>query len=148
MSQTVLIISGTGVQGAAVVQALVEAGGFKVKILTRSATSPAAVALSALPGVSIIEGSCYDETDLNNAYKDIDATYVNTNSGILGEMAEIYWGIRIFQIASNHGVKHFVWAGLDYIPKLKGYNNDPNLRVKHYEGKGKVNRKQNLSSLS
>ncbi|KAF2101698.1 NmrA family protein [Rhizodiscina lignyota] len=134
--QTVLIIGGTGAQGSAVVKALSNSGDFHVKILTRDASTTHAKDLAALPDVSLIEGDPHNEDDLFRAFKGIDATFVNTNGFAIGEKAELYWGIRIWEIARMSDVKHFVYGGLEYISKLGNY--DPKFRVGHYDAKGKV----------
>ncbi|WP_427132274.1 NmrA family NAD(P)-binding protein [Pseudarthrobacter sp. S9] len=58
---TIFIIGGTGAQGMPIVQGLVADKKYKVRVLTRDATSPRAQALLALGNVSILEGSFADE---------------------------------------------------------------------------------------
>jgi hypothetical protein len=65
-----------------------------------------------------------------------NSTFVNTNGFAIGEKAEVYWGIRIYELAREVGVKHFVWATIDYSSKLGGFK--PELRCGHADGKGKV----------
>jgi hypothetical protein len=43
--------------------------------------------------------------------------FVNTNGFAIGEKAEIYWGMRIYEIAVESGVEFFVWGNLDYALK-------------------------------
>jgi hypothetical protein len=62
--------------------------------------------------------------------------YVNTDGFTIGEKMEMYWGFRIFEIAAEHGVKHYVWGNLDYLTKKGGYN--PKYRCGHYDGKGRI----------
>jgi hypothetical protein len=73
---------------------------------------------------------------LRAAFKGVDLAFVNTNSFALGIRSEIYWGIRIFDIAIESGVKHYVWSSLPNALELSGY--DENYRVGHFEGKTKV----------
>jgi hypothetical protein len=54
----------------------------------------------------------------------------------IGEKAEIYWGIRLYELARELGVKHFVYAGLEYASKLGNFN--PKYRTGNLDGKGKV----------
>jgi len=152
---TVLAIGGTGAQGAPVVKgpltltpillirrvidvqlALTEGSKYHVRILTRTSKSAAAKELAALPGVEIMEGDSYDEKTLHEAFSGVDAAFVNTNGFAIGEKAEIYWGIRMYEIAREHGVKHFLYASLEYGYKLGNY--DPNYRAGHLDGKAKV----------
>jgi len=51
-------------------------------------------------------------------------------------MAEIYWGIRIYELAREFGVKHFIYAALEYASKLGNF--DAKYRCGHVDGKGKV----------
>lgn len=48
----------------------------------------------------------------------------------------IYTGVRIFEIAVQSRVRHYVWGSLDY--SLKKGNYDEKFRCGHYDGKGKV----------
>ncbi|KAJ5310389.1 uncharacterized protein N7443_002850 [Penicillium atrosanguineum] len=153
MTKTVLIIGGTGAQGIPVVkgtldvegiskqlliytQALATDSKFKIRVLTRSASSKDAKDLASLPGVSIFEGEAYDEATLRQAFKDIDLVFANTNGFAIGEKSEIYWGIRLYELAREHKVAHFVYAGLGYASKLGNF--DPKYRCGHLDGKGKV----------
>ncbi|CZR62334.1 related to nitrogen metabolic regulation protein nmr [Phialocephala subalpina] len=135
--QTVLAIGGTGAQGVPVVQELTRDGKYNVHVLTRSTKSAPALELASLPGVTIFSGDGYDEANLHSAFSaGIDIAFVNTNGFAIGEKAEIYWGIRIFEIAAEHGVKHFVWANLESSYKVSGYQ--PRFRTGHFDGKQKV----------
>ncbi|KAL3427435.1 NmrA family protein [Phlyctema vagabunda] len=134
--QTVLVIGGTGAQGRPVVHALTEDRKYNVHVLTRSAKSTAALEVASCPGVTIIEGDSYDDATLYAAYTGIDLTYVNLNGAALGEKGEIYWGMRIFEIARECGVKHFVWGSLPYVLKLGNF--ESRFRTGHLDGKGKV----------
>jgi hypothetical protein len=44
--------------------------------------------------------------------------------------------VRIFEIAVQSRVRHYVWGSLDY--SLKKGNYDEKFRCGHYDGKGKV----------
>jgi hypothetical protein len=48
----------------------------------------------------------------------------------------MYKGMRIFEIAVQSRVQHYVWGSLDYSLKKGKY--DEKFRVGHYDGKGKV----------
>jgi NmrA-like family len=104
--------------------------------LTRSPTSPSVLELSALPNVEVIQGDGYNETSLQSAFKDVDIAFVNLNGFAIGEKAEIYWGIRIFEIASEHHVKHFIWSAIPSAYKASGYQ--ARFRTGHIDGKAKV----------
>lgn len=135
-TKTCLVIGATGAQGIPVVRALTSDGAYKVKAMTSSRDSDNAKLLSALSNVELVVGSSTDETDLQRAFEGVDLAFVNTNGFALGEMKEIYWGIRIFEIAARAGVKHYIWGGLDYVSRKSGY--DPAVKVGHHDGKAKV----------
>lgn len=86
--------------------------------------------------MTIIEGEVYNEDTLRKAFTGVDYAFVNTNGFAIGQAKEIYWGIRMYEIAAGCGVKHFLWAGLEYGSKLGNW--DPKYRVGHLDGKGKV----------
>ncbi|KAK2684999.1 hypothetical protein QWA68_016334 [Fusarium oxysporum] len=134
--KTVLMIGGTGAQGAAVVKALSDDSAYEIRVLTRSAASPAAAELAALPDVTIMEGNPYEEATLQHAFDAVELAWVNTNGFAIGEKNEIYWGIRMYEIARSSGVSHFQWASLPYVSKLGDF--DPKYRTGHMDGKGKV----------
>jgi uncharacterized protein YbjT (DUF2867 family) len=134
----VLILGGAGAQNAAVTKALSAAGTYRVHVLTRSIKSPHAAELSALANVKLIEGDCYDETTLESAFKGVDLCFVNTNGFAIGEKNEIYWGIRMYEIARWAGVKHFIYSSLPYVTKNGDF--DPKRRVPFVDGKAKVTR--------
>jgi uncharacterized protein YbjT (DUF2867 family) len=135
MSTNCLVIGGTGAQGAAVVRALASSSKYSIKVLTRDVSSSQAQELRA-PTVSLIEGDCFNEADLAAAFKGIESCFVNTNGFAVGEKSELYWGIRIYEIAVFAGVRHFVYGGLDYCSRKAGF--DPSYRCHHYDAKGKV----------
>ncbi|KAG4427693.1 hypothetical protein IFR05_016825 [Cadophora sp. M221] len=132
----VLVIGGTGAQGRPVVRALASDGKYTVQVLTRSSTSPEAEELSSIPGVTIIEGDSYDEHTLRKAFSGVSYAFINTNGFAIGEKAEVYWGIRMYELAREAGVKHYIWAGLIYSSKLGGF--DPKYNCGHLDGKGRV----------
>ncbi|OCL04420.1 NAD(P)-binding protein [Glonium stellatum] len=134
--QTVLVIGGAGAQGVPIVKALSADGKYAIRILTRNAESPTAKELLRLPNVGIAVGDSQNESDLRAAFKGVDMAFVNLNSFALGIRAEMYWGTRIFEIAVESGVKHYIWSALEPTLKLSGYNED--FRVAHYEGKSRV----------
>lgn len=46
--------------------------------------------------------------------------FVNTDSFTIGEVKEVYYGIRIFEAAKQvKTLKHYVWSGLDNVFKVR-----------------------------
>ncbi|KAL6835501.1 NAD(P)-binding protein [Trichoderma camerunense] len=134
-SPTALIIGGTGAQGVPIVEELANHG-FQVRVLTRDVTSSNAKKLSELPNVTFSLGAVDSVPDLKRAFRGIDYAFVNLNSWALGIKDEIFWGIRIFEIAVQSGVKHYIWSSLDNFFLETKY--DDSFRSVHYYGKGHV----------
>jgi uncharacterized protein YbjT (DUF2867 family) len=109
---------------------------YAVRVITRSATSTEATSLSSIPGVEIFEGDAYSESDLRKAFVGVDLVFANTNGFAIGEKAEIYWGIRLYELSRGFHIQHFVWAGLEYATALGNY--DSKYRTGHLDGKAKV----------
>lgn len=158
--KTILVIGGTGAQGSAVVKghifysiterylltyqiALAEDGKYDIRAITRSIQSTEAKKLAELPNVTLFHGNPYDEADLQKAYKGVQLAFANTNGFAIGEKAEIYWGIRMYELAVQNRLEHFVWAGVDYGSKLGGY--DAKYRCGHLDGKNKVTGENSIS---
>lgn len=136
MSKVILILGGAGAQNSAVARELVKNEDFSVKILSRNAKSEESVSLAAIPRITVVEGDTYDEDNLVAAFEGVYGVFVNTNGFAIGEKAEIFWGIRIYEIAYWAGVKHFVYSSLPFVSKKSGFN--PKYRVPFVDGKAKV----------
>jgi nucleoside-diphosphate-sugar epimerase len=137
--KTIVIIGGTGAQGSAIVKHLSSTNGYKILALTRSTTSRAAREIGDLPNVELIESSAtfgYDVDAFYKAAQRSDYALINTDGFALGEQAETYWGIRLFELSARAGVKHLIWSGLDYNGRKAGW--EPSLYAGHYEGKARV----------
>ena len=109
---------------------------YNVRVITRNATSLEARKLTAIPGVTIFEGDSYDEPTLREALVGIQYGFANTNGFAIGEKNEIYWGIRLYELAREFDIVHFIYAGLEYASKLGNFN--PRYRTPNLDGKGKV----------
>lgn len=137
--KTILIVGATGAQGSAVARYLSTTNQYHILALTRSATSSAAQTLSALPNTEVVISNAVSGYDVNSfaaAASKADFVLVNTDGFTLGEQAETFWGIRLFELALKAGVKHLIYSGLDYAYKASGYDLDH--YVGHYEGKTRV----------
>ncbi|KAJ5620596.1 NmrA-like family protein [Penicillium lagena] len=132
----IFVIGGTGAQGIPVVQELVRDGRYQVRVMTRDPTSRRAKELAAFPGVELFKGTFASEEDLTKGFTGCDGAFVNIDGFNCGEKAEMFWGIRAYEIAISIGLKFYVWGNLDY--GLKKGNWDPQFRCGHYDGKGRV----------
>jgi uncharacterized protein YbjT (DUF2867 family) len=133
----VLILGGAGAQNTAVAKVLSAAGTYTIHVLTRSIKDKEE--LSSLPNVKLIQGNCYDEDTLVSVFKGVNLAFINTNGFAIGEKNEIFWGIRMYEIARWAGVEHFIYSGLPYVSKNGDF--DPARRVPFVDGKAKVTRK-------
>lgn len=116
--------------------ALASDGTYSVRVISRSASSKESKELASIPGVTVFEGNTYDELTLRKAFDGVQYVFANTNGFAIGEKAEIYWGIRLYELAREFGVKHFIYASLEYASKLGNFQ--PKYRTGHLDGKGKV----------
>ena len=135
-SKIILILGGAGVQNSAVARELSKNGSFSVRLLSRNIKSEECLSLHNLPCVTLMEGDCYDKDTLILAFQGVDACFVNTNGFAIGEKAELYWGIRMYEIAYWAGTTHFIYSSLPYVSKKSGFN--PKYRVPFVDGKAKV----------
>jgi uncharacterized protein YbjT (DUF2867 family) len=136
MVSKVLVIGATGAQGTPVVRELAEDGRYQVVIFTRNAASERAKALLAHPGVTAFEGNVMNQKDIYEAFREVDGAYINLDGFAIGEVQETFWGIRIFEIAIEVGIKHYVFGNLDYLLKKGGFNRK--YHCGHYDAKGRV----------
>lgn len=67
MPHTITIVGATGNQGASVVDAMLKAGGYKIRALTRNTNSDKAKALAAR-GVEVMMADLNDEASLVKAF--------------------------------------------------------------------------------
>lgn len=133
----VLVIGGTGAQGAVVVEHLVKDKKYTARVLTRNPNSRRAQDLAKLGNVEFITGDMTNEDDLVRAFEGVGLAFVNTDGFALGEQAELFWGMRIYELAVQaKTVRHYVWGSLDYATLKGGY--DKKYRTGHYDGKGRV----------
>jgi hypothetical protein len=133
----IFIIGGTGAQGLPIIKSLVSDSKYACRVLTRDTSSPRAKSLEALGNVELFGGTFTSESDLRKGYAGCDAAFVNIDGFNTGEMAEIFWAIRCYELAvENGGIKFFVYGNLDYVYRESGYRHE--LRAGHYDGKGRI----------
>lgn len=138
--KTIVVIGGTGAQGTAVLRHLSALNQYRIFVITRTLTSHPAKELSKLANVELVQSQAATGYDLNaflTVAKQSDYAFVNTDGFAVGEIAETYWGIRLFEVAREAGIKHFVYSGLDYLAKEPLYKADQHY-VGHYMGKARV----------
>ncbi|KAJ7612588.1 NAD-P-binding protein [Roridomyces roridus] len=138
----ILVIGATGAQGKAVVDALLaptadgNASPYAVRALTRDPNSKHALQL-AEQGVECVKGSFEDMDSVAGAMEGAYGAWVNTDGFTVGEVVEMYSGVRIFETAKGiKSLRHYVWSSLPYVSKLTGYN--PEYKVDHMDAKARV----------
>jgi uncharacterized protein YbjT (DUF2867 family) len=126
----IFVIGGTGAQGQAVVKALLEpssAGApspYAVRILTRNPDHPEVRTQFNHPNIELVQGSFTDLSKVEHVLEGVWGAYINTDGFTVGEQAETYYGLRIFELAARvPTLKHYVWSSLDY--GLKKADNYP-----------------------
>src|SRR5277367_106469 len=121
--------------GIPVAKLFASQGKYNLRIQTRDPNHERSRELATLPNTTLIAGRADNEADLRRAFNGVTAAFVNTNGFAIGEKAELYWGMRIYEIAKEEkSMRHYVWSNLDYALKLGGYNEK--YKTGHYDGKG------------
>ena len=135
--KTIFVVGGTGAQGLPIIESLTASNlSYTVKVLTRDISSDRAKFLASLPNVTLVTGTFASEGDLRTGFTGVWGAFVNIDGFNCGEKAELYWGIRSYEVALECGVQFFVWGNLDFVLKESDY--DSRFRTGHYDGKGRV----------
>ncbi|KAF8188182.1 NAD-P-binding protein [Mycena galopus ATCC 62051] len=141
-SKLILVIGATGAQGQAVIDALLapDANGrpspYTVRALTRDPSSSFAQKLIER-GVECVKGSFTDYAAVSQALEGAYGAWVNTDGFTVGEMEEIYAGMRIYEVARRiPSLRHYVWSNIRYVLKNGGFN--PAYAADHMNAKGRV----------
>ncbi|PCH36840.1 NAD(P)-binding protein [Wolfiporia cocos MD-104 SS10] len=137
----ILVIGATGAQGLAVIDRLLAPADdgspspYTVRALTRDPKGRRARELTA-KGVECVPGSFDDFSAVAAALKGVYGAWVNTDGFTVGEMKEVWTGIRIFELAQQAGLKHYVYSALEYSFGFSGW--DPKYVCAHVDAKGRV----------
>lgn len=116
------------------VNALLAAGNFSVRVASRNPTSDAARSLTAR-GVEVIKADLLVPTSLRHALEGSHGAFVVTNFWDPGQMQrETAVGTEAVKAARAAGVKHLIWSTLPDSEKLTGGR----LKVVHFTGKARV----------
>jgi len=138
------VVGATGVQGGAVARALLDSGEFKVRAITRNASSDRARALAAA-GAEVVEAGLYDEDSLRKAFAGAHGAYLVTpfweHMSAAKELIEVE---NLISAAKATGLKHVVWSTLEDTREAIPLSDDrmPTLdeiyKVPHFDVKGGV----------
>ena len=83
-----------------------------------------------------MQGSQDNQKDLHNAFRGVYGAWVNLDGFTLGEMKELYFGFRAYEIARHEGVRHYVWANCDYALRIANW--DEEYHWGHNDAKGRI----------
>ena len=132
--QVIAVLGGTGLPGGGVVDALMAAGKFAVRVASRNPASDASQALGAR-GVEVVKADLLDPSSLRSALQGAHGAFVVTNFWDPAQMPrETEIGTAAVQVARAAGVKHLIWSTVPNCEKLTGGR----LKVAHFTGKARV----------
>ncbi len=134
-SHTVLVTGATGIQGGAVVQALLKAG-HTGRALTRNSQSAPALQLAA-QGVEVVQGNFDDAHSLALALNGMDTCYIMGSPFEGGVEQETQQGIALANAAKAANVGHLIYGSVA--------NADQNTGIPHFDSKYKV--EQHIKNL-
>ena len=132
--KVVTVLGGTGLQGGGVVNALLGAGKFAVRVASRNPASDASRALAAR-GVEVVKGDLLQPGSLRPAFDGAHGAFVVTNFWDPAQKPrETEIGTAAVKAARAAGVQHLIWSTLPNSEKLTGGR----LKVVHFTGKARV----------
>lgn len=123
--RTIFVTGATGKQGGAVVRQLLRRG-FKVRALTRHPEQPAARALAEL-GAELARADMDYPDSLRPGLEKVYGVFSVQNFWESGYEREISQGIELAEIASQIGVRHFVYSSVGSAHRETG--------LSHFESK-------------
>ncbi|XP_035683386.1 nmrA-like family domain-containing protein 1 isoform X4 [Branchiostoma floridae] len=132
MAKLITVFGATGAQGGGVANTLLEDQDFKVRAVTRNASSDKAKALQA-KGAEVVTASLDDPSTLGPALQGAHGVYVVTNYWEHMDLErEIRQGKSIADAAKAAGVLHVVFSGLENVQKIAGFP------CPHFDAKGLI----------
>ncbi len=132
--QIITVVGGTGAQGGGVVDALLAADQFAVRVVTRNPASKAADVLEKR-GVEVVKGDLIEPSSLRAGFEGAYGVFLVTNFWDPAQMKD-ETGIAATAVkeARAAGVQHFIWSTLPDAEKLTGGR----LKLRHFTGKARA----------
>ncbi|KAJ7770036.1 hypothetical protein B0H16DRAFT_1411184 [Mycena metata] len=127
-ARIVSVFGATGIQGSAVVRALLKQGMFTPRAITRNPDSEASQKLKAR-GVEVVQADSLDKASLVRALKGSEAVYAVASHteaaaiylGYSTKLPSCTWqGKNMIDAAKEVGVKFFVWPSVPSVKKFSG----------------------------
>ncbi|KAJ6485233.1 hypothetical protein DFH09DRAFT_1054451 [Mycena vulgaris] len=148
-SRIVSVFGATGLQGSAVVRALLKDGTFTPRAISRDPTSEAALKLKA-SGAEVVKGDPLDKASLLSALRGSEAVFAVTTPifplKAEGEGPnELVQGKNMVDAAKEVGVKFFIFSSLPSITKISGGKYKSCL---HYDQKADIDEYLRSSGLA
>ncbi len=132
--QVIAVVGGTGAQGGGVVDALLAAGSYSVRVPSRNPASDSAKALAGR-GVQVVKADLLDPTSLGPVFEGAYGAFIVTNFWDPNQaQRETEVGAGAVKAAKAAGVQHLIWSTLPDCEKLSGGQ----LKVVHFTGKARV----------
>lgn len=124
----ILVTGATGKQGGAVARELVRRG-YRVRGLTRNASSKRALALMAL-GIEMVQGDFDNPDTISSALQGAYGAFSVQNYWEHGKTAEIRQGVSFADAAQAAGVAHMVYSSVAHANELTG--------IAHFDSKYEI----------
>ncbi|KAJ7770031.1 hypothetical protein B0H16DRAFT_1881825 [Mycena metata] len=120
-ARIVSVFGATGIQGSAVVGALLKQGTFTPRAITRNPDSEASQKLKAR-GVEVAQANSLDKASLVRALRGSEAVYAVTLPSFppVEGKDEVTQGKNMIDAAKEVGVKFFVWPSVPSVKKVSG----------------------------
>jgi uncharacterized protein YbjT (DUF2867 family) len=126
--KTVLVAGATGRQGGAVIRRLLP-GGWKVRALTRNASSATAQEL-ARKSIEVVEGDLEDPPSLERVARGVYGIYSVQDFWSVGAKREVLQGKNLADAAKKAAVEHFVYSSVGGAERNSG--------IDHWESKWEI----------
>jgi uncharacterized protein YbjT (DUF2867 family) len=132
MSKIITVFGSTGQQGGAVLRALLKAGDYHVRAITRSANSDKAKKLAGLNNVTVHEADLDNPASLGPVLKGAHGAFLVTDFSAHFDQREVKQGTSLIDAAISNGVKHVVFSGLEHCQSVI------NKPVYHFDYKAEI----------
>jgi NAD(P)-dependent dehydrogenase (short-subunit alcohol dehydrogenase family) len=128
------VVGGTGAQGGGVVDALLAARKFKIRVASRNPSSDAAKALKAR-GVDVVKADLLEPSSLKAFFDGAHGAFLVTNAQDPAQhLREEEIGASAVTAARSAGVKHLIWSTLPDVEKISAGR----FEVEHFTQKAHV----------